>query len=1232
MLPPKVSSRKILLQEEKKRAADARRRIEEERQREAKATQDFFASPSLFEKPKKINSEDSTQVAQVLGNFNNAQRIINSRNSCIGIDYQPPTPAPIQHVIGEDDDHATPVSTPATSMYGSHNAAHLAQHHKQLTQQHLQRQQQQQRLSLQPHPGHPRASDNHPTYPKGPNSLSMPPPSSMHGQVNHSSAGAMMAPQALPASTSQRLKQVSQSLPKLDLLERQHSIDDDKLNDMLREMKNPLLQQTSEFKDDAMMPPPLTAIITPRVTNHEGNNSRIVPKYFAAPTTSPPSPVKPLPPSPNINIVDNTDAGQLRPFGQAPLATSTDQDLFRGKTPLLSGISNPRLSEDSESDHEKTVSSEISSKKAALNDVLEQQQQKIQQQQPLKTQQSTVATVHNSTTDSSSDDSSTDDSSSDEDNKHHVRSKHKSREANNANKVAAATENATGGDNDVDNNFSLGSLLCKVKKQSPGPSTTPASNSMQQPSPRTQLGSTPQLAFKDNFLDVDDDDDELSDMLSHNRPSLEVSTLIDDHTDRSLLGISQPLSPIQQSPPHSDRRSTSSKSSQSKHARRRNSHVSNSIIESSDEEDASSSAASRIRPKKPKKAEGSGKKKARKPTPRMTALAQQSQSQEEEEDESDLVDKSLMDLHPLPTSTSRKTNNRSKVRPSGPSSRKSPSRAAAVAAMQKPAAPSPVYVSSSSPAVSDDESKDVSYGVKKAKSPTKRRTVGGGKKVEKATTPSSKAEEEEEEEEEDESPPLKSATKKAAISRIFPVKSASSKGNKTGKSGIKVEVSHAKAKASPRAKLTNAVAYRPDGRPTILCRIPFESLSSRSLAPLSYLMPPDKEAKENKRERRNSTTSSASASSRRSHKRRQPSAAGEPPKPKRSRSNEPEPASTNATDLETLPGYDQNRGFDGSLAGPSSSSRALMPPPTKMFYSYLEQRQLRNEQDDDLGGEDDFNLYMLQAKKLKHEADGEQDRPRQAMKYLEAVLYFILCGHNNEVRGDKMTAFTMYKETLNLVRHVCRPFRNSEFGNFDNKLAVLSLRCQSLLYLKLYKLKKHELKECQKILGVHLQNASTKSQQNSPAGGANATSPTPSPAGSEGSVCSKSSGYTSAGELPPAPNPRYNNPGVLTPPTHNGGIGGNGANIGQLTVPQNIMQKQHQFCSFLSQCHELWEMADVYTHRGHCLDFIIRLDQTCGPLTLHSTLKDLVKYTQAGLDYLSKEKESPPSASSASSS
>lgn len=96
--------------------------------------------------------------------------------------------------------------------------------------------------------------------------------------------------------------------------------------------------------------------------------------------------------------------------------------------------------------------------------------------------------------------------------------------------------------------------------------------------------------------------------------------------------------------------------------------------------------------------------------------------------------------------------------------------------------------------------------------------------------------------------------------------------------------------------------------------------------------------------------------------------------------------------------------------------------------------------------------------------------------------------------------------------------------------------------------------------------ANTGSEHNSPNGQQQqqqqpTISPTPSPAGSEGSVCSKSSGYTSSSELMGA--------GLSAAPP-------------SLTVPQSVIQKQHQYCNYLSQCHELWEMADLCAHRGHC--------------------------------------------------
>ncbi len=220
-----------------------------------------------------------------------------------------------------------------------------------------------------------------------------------------------------------------------------------------------------------------------------------------------------------------------------------------------------------------------------------------------------------------------------------------------------------------------------------------------------------------------------------------------------------------------------------------------------------------------------------------------------------------------------------------------------------------------------------------------------------------------------------------------------------------------------------------------------------------------------------------------------------------------------------------------------------------------------------------------------------------------------------------------------------------------------SLRCQSLLYLKLYKMRRHELLECQKVIGEQIQKAahnSGGSQGNSPGVVVNANgvvaapgSPTPSPAGSEGSVCSKSSGYTSAGESAAG-----RSSGVLTPPASSCAAAASSSSAlslstsgssSLLSVPHSVMQMQHQLCSYLSQCHELWEMADLYASRGRCEgrltrstdrvlkrsliftffflpDFLIHLNHICGfALTLHSSMKDLVKYTQKGLDSLSKE-------------
>jgi len=299
---------------------------------------------------------------------------------------------------------------------------------------------------------------------------------------------------------------------------------------------------------------------------------------------------------------------------------------------------------------------------------------------------------------------------------------------------------------------------------------------------------------------------------------------------------------------------------------------------------------------------------------------------------------------------------------------------------------------------------------------------------------------------------------------------------------------------------------------------------------------------------------------------------------------------------------------DHSLMAPAHPTwpgpHNLMPPPgpplkpfttQRVYYSYFERRQ------QDEAFDDDEENVVDEAKRLKHEADHETNMETKCRKYLQAIMMFSVSGSRTEMMGDKINAYNMYTQTLHLIKYVMKltGSKNNK-KDVDIRLVVLSLRAQSLLNLRLYKMKRHELKDYQRTI----QDVLAKSEDDQPTTEQGQISPTPSPAGSEGSSCSKSSDYYSSGE--------NRMPGVLTPPT---------APPVCLSIPKNVMQNQYNFCSYLSQCHELWEQADLYVSKGQCEDFFIELDQECGPLTLHSSLKDLVNYTRKGLASISEDKK-----------
>jgi len=288
---------------------------------------------------------------------------------------------------------------------------------------------------------------------------------------------------------------------------------------------------------------------------------------------------------------------------------------------------------------------------------------------------------------------------------------------------------------------------------------------------------------------------------------------------------------------------------------------------------------------------------------------------------------------------------------------------------------------------------------------------------------------------------------------------------------------------------------------------------------------------------------------------------------------------------------------------------SLMPPPRGYSYAMRRQMELLDyEVEQNVENEAQTN----EAKRIKHEADNEANLEAKCSKYLKAFTMFILTAYKSEKDGQLGNAFNHYDQILRLIKCVMKRVipktkaSSSPKEIPDARLVVMSLRLQALLNLKMYKLKKHEHKELQRTISDILSKEKDKdedsnSQVLNPQVDQPHISPTPSPAGSEGSNCSKSSGYTSSGE--------GRIPGVAAPLTTVPPV--------CLNIPRSTLYKQYTIANYLSQCHELWDQADNFAIKYSVEEFFQRLDEECHPLSLHSAINHLLVYTRRGLDYIS---------------
>uniref|UniRef100_A0A8D0H593 ALF transcription elongation factor 4 n=1 Tax=Sphenodon punctatus TaxID=8508 RepID=A0A8D0H593_SPHPU len=238
--------------------------------------------------------------------------------------------------------------------------------------------------------------------------------------------------------------------------------------------------------------------------------------------------------------------------------------------------------------------------------------------------------------------------------------------------------------------------------------------------------------------------------------------------------------------------------------------------------------------------------------------------------------------------------------------------------------------------------------------------------------------------------------------------------------------------------------------------------------------------------------------------------------------------------------------------------------------------------------------YLQEAKKLKHNADALSDRFEKAVYYLDAVVSFIECGNALEKNAqESKSPFPMYSETVELIKYTMKlkNYLVPDATAADKRLAVLCLRCQSLLYLRLFKLKKESALKYSKTLTEHLKNSYNNSQAPSPGMGSKAAGmPSPvSPKLSPGNSGNYSSG---------ASNPSGSSSSV--------------------TIPQRIHQMAASYVqvtsNFLSAT-EIWDQAEQIAKEQK--EFFAELDKVMGPLIFNaSIMTDLVRYTRQGLHWL----------------
>ncbi|XP_034739232.1 AF4/FMR2 family member 2 isoform X2 [Etheostoma cragini] len=295
-------------------------------------------------------------------------------------------------------------------------------------------------------------------------------------------------------------------------------------------------------------------------------------------------------------------------------------------------------------------------------------------------------------------------------------------------------------------------------------------------------------------------------------------------------------------------------------------------------------------------------------------------------------------------------------------------------------------------------------------------------------------------------------------------------------------------------------------------------------------------------------------------------------------------ASSHARNGSEVDTHSEKPSGDGYHANGQSDSEAWSEP--------AEHRRPRLSFSDTVHSAD---YYMQEAKRLKHKADALMDKFGKAVNYADGALSFIECG--NAMERDPLEAkspYTMYSETVELIRYAMRlkNFTSHSASVAEKKLAVLCNRCLSLLYLRMFHLKKDHAVKYSRSLMEYFKNSAKSSHQ------------APSP-------------WRTNGKVNGTPSPLSLCPSPASSGGGGGASGGALGSSGSVAIPQRIhhMAASHvNITNNILRSYEHWETADRLATDSK--EFFQELDSVMEPLSQQSSMTELVRHIRQGLHWL----------------